>query len=309
MSMRTAIPQTIVAYKLTVRDFFLAFIASKTAGVPTYEQEGDDDKIWRLPTVKTIQVTPDSTSKKIYASGITYDVAQRTKGASAAIGMIALPRAVIDKALGATASGAVSIDATGDGTKAAEFSCGYYMDNSNGSLVYFFHPRCKLVPGAEDANDIGDNDPDPNESYTVEIMPTEEGVWRVRYHTEDAAVGKIPLTPEEFFSSLPYRISQIEALSASEHAATELKSLTIGALVLSPAFAPGTTQYTASTGNAGDAVTARAYDDEATIVITHGSTAVDNGAAPAWTEGANTLTVAVTKGGTTKTYTVTVTRA
>lgn len=47
----------------------------------------------------------------------------------------------------------------------------------------------------------------------------------------------------------------------------------------------------------------------ATMVITVGSTEVDNGAQATWADGANTLKVAVTAGKAKKTYTVTVTKA
>lgn len=87
-----------------------------------------------------------------------------------------------------------------------------------------------------------------------------------------------------------------------------LASLALGALGLSPAFGSETTSYTATTTDVSNIITAVATDPEATIAIMHGETPVENGAAITWEDGANTVTVAVTNG-TTKTYTLTVTKS
>ncbi len=88
-----------------------------------------------------------------------------------------------------------------------------------------------------------------------------------------------------------------------------LSALSIGNLTLSPTFDADTTTYTASTTNATNTVTATATDSGATIAITNGSTPVTNGTAATWTDGENTLTVTVTNGTESKTYTVTVTKS
>lgn len=89
----------------------------------------------------------------------------------------------------------------------------------------------------------------------------------------------------------------------------ELTSLNIGGLNLTPAFDPATTAYAVATSNATNKVTAVAADPKATIEIKVGTTAVENGSAVTWASGSNTLTVKVTSGDTTKTYTVTVTKS
>ena len=89
----------------------------------------------------------------------------------------------------------------------------------------------------------------------------------------------------------------------------DLSSLSIGSLTLTPTFSASTTSYTAATSNATNTVTAVAVDSNATIAITNGSTAVTNGQSATWGDGSNTLTVVVTSGTLTKTYTVTVTKS
>lgn len=87
-----------------------------------------------------------------------------------------------------------------------------------------------------------------------------------------------------------------------------LSSLTIGTLTLDPTFDPDVTSYETATTNATNKVTAVAEDEDATISIKVGETPVDNEGSATWAEGENTLTIVVTNGDETKTYTVTVTK-
>ena len=87
-----------------------------------------------------------------------------------------------------------------------------------------------------------------------------------------------------------------------------LKSLTIGTLSLTPDFDGDVTEYTVSTKNNSNKVTATANDADATIEIRRGIATVDNGSQVTWAVGENVLTVTVTNGESTTTYTVTVTK-
>lgn len=110
----------------------------------------------------------------------------------------------------------------------------------------------------------------------------------------------------------PERLDGIVVASigtAASAPSAELTSLTIGSLELNPAFDGATTAYTAATSNGTNKVTAVPKDADATVEIKVGDTAVENGTAAAWADGANTLTVKVTSGEVTKTYTVTVTKS
>ena len=85
-----------------------------------------------------------------------------------------------------------------------------------------------------------------------------------------------------------------------------LSGLTIGALTLTPTFDPDTTEYTATTTNATNTVTATPEDDGATVTILNGETPIDNGTAATWTDGANVVTITVKNGTAQKVYAVTV---
>ena len=104
---------------------------------------------------------------------------------------------------------------------------------------------------------------------------------------------------------------RFKVVSETEKAKTDdatLADLKVGALKLSPTFAAGTTEYTATTQNASNTITAVPASSTAEIEITVGDVKVTNGAAANWSEGSNTVTVKVTDGAQTKSYKVTVTK-
>lgn len=128
----------------------------------------------------------------------------------------------------------------------------------------------------------------------------------------------VPLIPEGFVAiniagSAVTTVMDFPGNTAND---ANLGSLTIGALTLSPVFAPGTTTYTASATNAtaSAAVTATPAQNGAEIGITvtapNGTVKnVVNGQAAALAVGANVIAVTVKNGNAVKVYTVTVTRA
>ncbi len=67
-------------------------------------------------------------------------------------------------------------------------------------------------------------------------------------------------------------------------------------------------EYTATTTNATNKVTATPTDPYATVVILNGETEVENGESAEWELGENTLTITVSGGAPDTVYTVTVTK-
>lgn len=85
-----------------------------------------------------------------------------------------------------------------------------------------------------------------------------------------------------------------------------LSDLKIGALALTPAFDPNITDYTATTSNSEDIVTATPEYSGATVKIETDNGVIENGTTARWNSGANKLTITVTAGNKTMTYNVTV---
>ena len=86
-----------------------------------------------------------------------------------------------------------------------------------------------------------------------------------------------------------------------------LRALSIGSLTLSPVFDPDTTEYTASTSNTGNMVSAVPTTGSLATVKLNGKK-LANGTAATWEIGENSLSITVTNGDKSKTYAVTVTK-
>ena len=80
-------------------------------------------------------------------------------------------------------------------------------------------------------------------------------------------------------------------------------------MTLSPTFDAAVTEYTATTTNESDTVTATATDENAEVEIMLGETEIANGGEATWAAGDNELTITVTNETATKEYTVTVTKS
>lgn len=87
-----------------------------------------------------------------------------------------------------------------------------------------------------------------------------------------------------------------------------LSALTVGELELTPAFDKDVTEYTVTTSNATNKITATPTDENATVAIVNGETPVESGSSATWVEGENTVVITVTNGEDNKVYTVVVTK-
>lgn len=87
-----------------------------------------------------------------------------------------------------------------------------------------------------------------------------------------------------------------------------LRALSIGSLTLSPSFDPDTLEYTASTTNASNMISAVPTTGSLATVKVNGKK-VQNGGSATWESGENSVTITVTNGTESKTYAVTVTKS
>ncbi len=86
-----------------------------------------------------------------------------------------------------------------------------------------------------------------------------------------------------------------------------LSALEIGSLELTPTFNAQTVEYTATTTNASDVITATATDETATVVIESDDATIGDDGEATWAEGDNVVTITVTGDTDETVYTVTVT--
>lgn len=158
------------AYELTVRDFWIRV----------------GEKRWFLPVVKSIGVNAGDQVSEIYASGAVYDVTSTVSGGTFDLSAVALPEDLTNAAMGAIVAGTgLAYDVSQPILPDVE--CGYYCDLSDGTQRYYYHPRVKMTHGSSRNHQTRTNSPvDPSESYTVRLMTTDEGIWRVRLNTKEA---------------------------------------------------------------------------------------------------------------------------
>lgn len=84
--------------------------------------------------------------------------------------------------------------------------------------------------------------------------------------------------------------------------------MTIGALTLSPTFSKNTFEYTATTTNATNKVTATPESESVEMVITLNGEEIDNESSAEWEDGENELLISLKGDDVATVYTVTVTK-
>lgn len=190
------------SYWVTVRDNFWNFLIDEDGAARLYESD-----VYRAPVVKSIGLTQSVAEGNIYASGIVYDYTRLVQGAEIALDAVALDHTLINKAIGATVDGGFAYNSSMD--FGHEFAFGYYLEQKNGKKIYYWHPRCLLTQDDQTVETSTDSMPDPSRSFTIQAMPTTEGIWRICYYEEDASPA---LTVDEFFAFCRYT-NQIQASS------------------------------------------------------------------------------------------------
>jgi len=147
---------------------------------------------------------------------------------------------------------------------------------------------------------------DPTATLKINGVTTASGVASASIPLSVGSnVINVVSTAQDGVTTKTYTITATKAANAS------LSALKLSSGTLAPVFATATTSYTASVTNATTSITITPTASDATGTITVNGTAVTSGAASAaipLTVGVNTITIIVTDGGTTKTYTVKVTR-
>lgn len=188
-------------YEVTIGSAYFCFIESRADGI-VYEEE-----VTEVPTIRTLGLTRQVSELEVWASGQMFDYINRTAGADIALTAVTLPANLLSKIEGATVSNGSTVNRTNDLER--EFAFGYWGENNDGSLVYFWHPVCKLVPTEENHEtrtaDIGD----PQRNYSIKIMPF-NNIWRHKYSTAKALEeGLRPLSVEQFFGRPTYLAEQL----------------------------------------------------------------------------------------------------
>jgi len=196
-------------YEVSVGASFFNIIKERSSTSITFE-----DIVTRLDVIRTLGITPTVIEQEIWASGVMFDYINQTSGADIALTAVSLPSELLNALSGSSQQGGFVFNRVNDTEK--EFAFGYWGENRDGSLVFYWHPVCKLAPGEETKNTRQNDPPDPQKNYTIKVLPFGSGgegaVWRIKYDQSIAKKeGLTPLTIEEFFLNPIYSESQVPA--------------------------------------------------------------------------------------------------
>ena len=193
-------------YEVSVGAGFFCIIKERDSNTITYEES-----VLRQDVIRTLGITPTLIEQEIWASGVMFDYISQTTGADIALNAVALDTELLINLSGANKKEGFVFNRVNDLEK--EFAFGYFGENRDGTLVFYWHPLCKIVAGEETKNTRTNDPPDPQKNYSIKVMPfgsgEDGGVWRVRYDQKEAkAEGYQPLTIDEFFTQVIYREDQ-----------------------------------------------------------------------------------------------------
>lgn len=170
-----------------------------TIGAGYFKDENTTDVI-KVETLKRVGITANKTEQTIYGSGKIYDYVSQNTSQDLAVDAIQLPSDLVRRYLGENVStnGGFSFATTND--EPIEFAFGYATEYKSGHKEFKWYPRCKLITANETDETKTDSAIDPQRSYTIKAMPTDERLIRVRYNQSEVVEGKVALTEEEFFA-------------------------------------------------------------------------------------------------------------
>ena len=178
---------------------------------------------------------------------------------------------------------------------------GFRAKKANGKYRYFWLYRVKFGIPSTNLTTKGDSIEfsTPTIEGTVLRRNKVDGLgnhpWKAEVSEDDSGVSATTIS--NWYNSVYEPVYPNPTLTA----------LSIGALTLSPTFNSAVTEYTVSTSNATNAVSATASSG-ATATIKANGTTIDSGDSVSWNTGTNTVVVVVTQDTVSKTYTVTVTK-
>ena len=191
-------------YLETVKNAYLAEIASAAAGVNTYSTPT------AVNTIKEVGVSEQKTEATIYASGTVLKKAAKHTMTNLAVSATALPASFLRKVLGRTPDthGGFCFAKSGDVPK--EFAFGYVFEYSNGDLVFHWHPRCTLATADKTVKTSDANALDPSNAYSIVALPYGPNlIIDVEYDQSEVIDTKNPLTEDTFFATVISTVDDI----------------------------------------------------------------------------------------------------
>jgi len=277
---------------------YYAIITEGTDGVETYGAP----KV--LAKAISAELAPQIAEATLYADDGAAENVKEFTSATFTLGVDDLASDVMADLLGVTVDQNGVVVSTPDDA-APYVAVGFRAKRSNGKYQYFWLYRVKFgVPNntlATKGESITFNTP----SIVGTVMRRNKAdgngghPWKV--DVVEGATGVDQTVIDGWYSDVYEPDYSGSAVSLSD--------LAIGSINLSPTFDADVKEYTAATSNATNTITATLNDNTADVVITVNGDSLTNGGSASWETGENTVNITVTKGTSSKKYTVIVTKS
>ena len=245
-----------------------------------------------MPGSVSLSLDANGEPENFYADGIAYYVINNNMGYEGDLELALIPEGFRTDVLHETldANGVLIEDANAE---IAAFALLFEFDGDQKHIRHVLYNCSASRPGIEGKTNE-DSKEVQTETLSVKATPLPDG--KVKAKTGNTT------------NATAYNGWYNAVYLPQATADATLRSLSIGSLALTPAFSASVTEYTATTTNATNTVSATANDQSATVAITVNDEPISSGSAATWETGENEVKIVVTNGSTTKTYTVTVTK-
>ena len=182
--------------KETVGAQYICFATPGEDGEWTGEYEAD---VERTAVVKNIEVTENSESSDVYASGGVYDTDMSVAADDIAVEVIAFPEDTIAKMRAAT------VDAGGlilDGANKTRpfFAYGKVVKLKNGNVRFEWYPKCKLKENTNSAATSEASPAEQNDTITISAYSFDKEGNKRAYVDSSTANFPEGMTEEKFFA-------------------------------------------------------------------------------------------------------------
>ena len=247
-----------------------------------------------IPGAVSISLDANGEPENFYADGIAYYVINNNMGYDGDLELAMIPESFRVDALNETLDDN-NVLIENANTELNSFALLFEFDGDVKHIRHVLYNCSASRPGIEGKTNEESREVQ-TETLTIKATPLASGVVKAKTgNTTNSTVY------QNWYQSV-YMPSDVSGANVN------LSALTIGSISLDPVFAAGTTAYTAETSNATNAITATAADENAGVSITVNGDSLTNGSSATWEEGENTVVITITNGGSSKTYTVTVTK-
>ena len=247
-----------------------------------------------IPGAVSISLDANGEPENFYADGIAYYVINNNMGYDGDLELAMIPESFRVDALNETLDDN-NVLIENANTELNSFALLFEFDGDVKHIRHVLYNCSASRPGIEGKTNEESREVQ-TETLTIKATPLASGVVKAKTgNTTNSTVY------QNWYQSV-YMPSDVSGANVN------LSALTIGSISLDPAFAAGITAYTAETSNATNAITATAADESAGVSITVNGDSLTNGSSATWEDGENTVVINVTNAGSSKSYTVVVTK-